>query len=174
MQYTFNAKEGKGAEIPAVIHVDGTSRIQTVTQADGGIYWNLIDEFEKRTGVPMVLNTSFNTKKGEPIVESPLDAIRSFLEVENDEVGRNKVLVLGDFYVTRKSTHESLLDKEAVLAPLVGGVISRTVESGEEIGIKRVGKGLVEGGLRGALLRHIVRCFFCSFFFSSPRYPVYW
>jgi len=133
MQYTFNAKEGKGAEIPAVIHVDGTSRIQTVTQADGGIYWNLIDEFEKRTGVPMVLNTSFNTKKGEPIVESPLDAIRSFLEVENDEVGRNKVLVLGDFYVTRKSTHESLLDKEAVLAPLVGGVISRTVGSGEEI-----------------------------------------
>ncbi|MFI9722920.1 carbamoyltransferase C-terminal domain-containing protein [Streptomyces sp. NPDC052396] len=64
--------------VPAITHVDGTSRIQTVDRRDTPAYHDLIRAFEERTGVPMVLNTSLNTK-GEPIVETPEDAIRTLL-----------------------------------------------------------------------------------------------
>ena len=57
--------------------MDGTGRIQTVTKAQNKLYWELISEFEKLTGIPIVLNTSFNLK-GEPIVCEPTDAVRTF------------------------------------------------------------------------------------------------
>jgi carbamoyltransferase len=69
--------------IPAVTHVDGTARIQTVAAAANPSYYELIDEFRRRTGVPLVLNTSFNIK-GEPIVETPSDAVESFLRCGMD------------------------------------------------------------------------------------------
>lgn len=69
----FNVKKNKLKEIPAVIHVDGTARPQTVVKKVNPSYWQVIKEFEKKTGVPIVLNTSFN-RHGQPMVRSPEDA----------------------------------------------------------------------------------------------------
>lgn len=82
-------------EIPAVTHVDNTCRTQTVTKEDNGVYYDLIKEFHDATGMPMVLNTSFNVA-GEPIIESPEDALRCFLGTNID------YLVIGDFIVEKK------------------------------------------------------------------------
>ncbi|CAN8067224.1 unnamed protein product [Agarophyton chilense] len=67
--------------IPAVVHVDGTSRLQTVIQEQNPEFYALINHFFEITNIPMVLNTSFNTSK-EPIVESPIDAINTFLKTD--------------------------------------------------------------------------------------------
>jgi carbamoyltransferase len=72
-------------DIPAVTHVDGTARIQTVRREDAPRYYDLIKAFSRRTGLPVVLNTSFNTRS-EPIVETPDDALRCFLETGLDAV----------------------------------------------------------------------------------------
>ena len=83
-------KPDKVAKIPAAVHVDGTGRIQTVVRGDNPRYYGVIEAFAELTGVPVVLNTSFN--KQEPIVARPQEAISCFLRTEMD------VLVLGDFY----------------------------------------------------------------------------
>lgn len=80
--------------IPAVSHIDDTCRIQTVTKEDNGVYFDLIEEFEKITGLPLVLNTSFNLA-GEPIVETPFDALKCFLKTEID------FLVIGNYLVEK-------------------------------------------------------------------------
>ncbi|TSA16794.1 MAG: carbamoyltransferase [Nitrosopumilales archaeon] len=77
MLLKFQVKEDKKREIPAVVHVDGSARPQTVSSETNPLYWNLIKEFEKIGGVPAVLNTSFNLK-GEPIVNNPQDALETF------------------------------------------------------------------------------------------------
>ncbi|HKI01268.1 MAG TPA: carbamoyltransferase C-terminal domain-containing protein [Thermoanaerobaculia bacterium] len=79
--------------IPAVTHVDGTGRLQTVSRRTNPRYWKLIRAFEERTGVPMVLNTSFN--ENEPIVNTPAEALSCFLRTRMDR------LVLGDVVVSR-------------------------------------------------------------------------
>jgi carbamoyltransferase len=76
-------KPGKGELVPAITHVDNTARVQTVTREANERYYDLIRAFEKRTGIPMVLDTSFNVA-GEPIVETPEDAIRCFLSTDID------------------------------------------------------------------------------------------
>jgi len=86
----------KQAVIPAVTHRDGTGRVQTVTEEDNGRYYRLIRTFGARTGVPVVINTSFNVR-GEPIVCTPGDALRTFLNTGIDAV------VLGDYLVTQKA-----------------------------------------------------------------------
>lgn len=73
----------KRSEIPAVTHVDGTGRLQTVSRAFNPRFYDLIDEFHRATGTPVLLNTSFNVA-GEPIVETPEDAIRCFLGTDID------------------------------------------------------------------------------------------
>lgn len=83
--------------IPAVVHVDGTSRLQTLTKRQNPEFYSLIESFYKATGVPMVLNTSFNTA-GEPIVESPTDAIKTFLRTYGIDI-----LVFPGFVVTKKA-----------------------------------------------------------------------
>ncbi len=83
----------KRSVIPAVTHVDGTGRLQTVRKEDNPLYWQLIKEFENLTGVPVVLNTSFN--ENEPIVCTPEDALDCFLRTKMD------VLVLGNYFITR-------------------------------------------------------------------------
>ena len=106
MSLTAYVKESKRAQIPAVTHVDGSSRLQTVTKEAEPLYHKLISAFFKLTGVPMVLNTSFNTLPGEPIVETPKNAIRSFL----CSMGSIEMLVMGDYIVKRKRpTLRSLL-----------------------------------------------------------------
>ena len=79
--------------IPAVTHIDNTARVHTVSKATNPLYYNLIKEFGRRTGVPVLLNTSFNIQ--EPIVYSPNDAINTFTASEVD------VLVLGSYLIER-------------------------------------------------------------------------
>jgi carbamoyltransferase len=76
MVTVLHVAEEQQAAIPAVVHVDGTARPQTVSRRTNPRYWALIDEFARLTGVPMVLNTSFNIQ--EPIVCSAADAIKTF------------------------------------------------------------------------------------------------
>ena len=80
--------------IPAVTHVDGTGRLQTVHQAESPRYYRLIDAFGKATGVPVLLNTSFNLR-GEPIVNTPQEAFTTFARSGLD------VLVLGDQVIAK-------------------------------------------------------------------------
>ena len=77
MEKALRFRPEKHKIIPAVTHVDGTGRLQTVSKEQNDLYWNLINEFRKITGIPIVLNTSFNLK-GEPIVCTPKDALRTF------------------------------------------------------------------------------------------------
>ncbi len=94
MLQVCRVKPSKRATIPGVTHVDGTCRPQTVRREQNPLFWKLLVHFEERTGVPIVLNTSFNVA-GEPIVCSPVDAVRCFLR---SGIG---TLVMDDF-VTRK------------------------------------------------------------------------
>ena len=75
--------EDKKKVIPAVTHVDGTARLQTVNKELHPRYYQVIEKLGKMTGVPVVLNTSFNIQ-GEPVVESPKDAIRCFFSTGLD------------------------------------------------------------------------------------------
>ncbi|MBI2064468.1 MAG: carbamoyl transferase [Candidatus Yanofskybacteria bacterium] len=77
MERVYLIKEDKQKSIPAVTHIDGTGRLQTVSRATNPRYYKLIEEFKKLTGIPVVMNTSFNLK-GEPIVCTSTDAIRTF------------------------------------------------------------------------------------------------
>lgn len=85
-------KVGKAEVVPAITHADNTARVQTVTREVNERYYGLIKAFEKRTGIPMVLNTSFNIA-GEPIVETPEDAIKCFLSTDIDVLGIDKYLL---------------------------------------------------------------------------------
>ncbi|MBI4099204.1 carbamoyltransferase [Candidatus Parcubacteria bacterium] len=77
MERVFTIKSEKRLVIPAVTHVDGTGRLQTVSRATDPLYYGVIEAFEKKTGVPIILNTSFNVK-GEPLVCRPEEALRDF------------------------------------------------------------------------------------------------
>jgi carbamoyltransferase len=68
-------KDEQADKVPAVVHVDGTGRLQTLDHASNGSFYELVDAFYRRSGVPILLNTSFNGP-GEPIVETPTDALR--------------------------------------------------------------------------------------------------
>jgi carbamoyltransferase len=72
----------KRATIPAVTHIDGSGRLQTVDRAANPLYWSLIDQFGRLTGVPVLLNTSFN--ENEPIVLTPAEALDCFLRTHMD------------------------------------------------------------------------------------------
>ena len=91
--------------IPAVTHVDYSARVQTVRPETNGLYYELIAEFDRLTGCPVVVNTSFNVR-GEPIVCTPEDAYRCFMRTEMD------VLVLGDC-VLRKADQAELAEDTA-------------------------------------------------------------
>ena len=93
MTMAYAVRREKRDKIPAPTHVDGTGRLQTVTPAANPRYWKLIREFERQTGVPVVLYTSFNDN--EPIVCEPQEAIDCFERTQMD------ALVLGDFLITR-------------------------------------------------------------------------
>jgi carbamoyltransferase len=92
MLLAAKARPGVREKVPSVIHVDNTSRIQTVTKALNGRFFELIEEFYKLTGVPMVLNTSFNIA-GDPIVETPEDALRTFTHTDMDYLIIENVLI---------------------------------------------------------------------------------
>src|SRR5437867_154515 len=94
MLYVVDVRPAKRDLIPAVTHVDGTGRLQTVSQEVNPRYYRLIETFRQATGVPLVLNTSFNLR-GEPIVNTPLEAFRTFNDSGMD------ALVLGDVIVEK-------------------------------------------------------------------------
>ncbi|MDA0692940.1 MAG: hypothetical protein O3A78_11880 [Nitrospinae bacterium] len=89
MNIVSKVREDKKSVIPAVTHIDGTARVHTVSEAGNYRYWHLIDEFEKITGVGLLLNTSFNIQ--EPIINTPAQAVTAFVNSGID------YLVLNDF-----------------------------------------------------------------------------
>ncbi len=96
MIQVYPVRSEKRAVIPAVTHVDGSGRLQTVNQQTNPLYWQLLKAFEKQTGVPVLLNTSFN--ENEPIVNTPAEALDCFLRTKMD------VLVLGGYVVEKGNT----------------------------------------------------------------------
>jgi carbamoyltransferase len=95
MERVFMVKKDKQSEIPAVTHVDGTGRLQTINKRQNPEFYDLLSKFHGLTGVPVVLNTSFNIK-GEPIVCTPVDAIRCFYSTGMDQ------LILDRFLLSKK------------------------------------------------------------------------
>lgn len=93
MLMTYKVRPEKRGSIPAPTHVDGTGRLQTVSREENPVYWQLIKEFEKVSGVPVLLNTSFNDN--EPIVCRPEEALDCFLRTKMD------VLAMGRYVVER-------------------------------------------------------------------------
>ena len=93
MNLAYPVRQEKRAAIPAPTHVDGTGRLQTVSRWTNPLFWSVIKEFEKLTGVPVLLNTSFN--ENEPIVLTPEEAIDCFLRTKMD------VLVVGNYVIDK-------------------------------------------------------------------------
>lgn len=93
MLQVYPIREEKRKEIPAVTHVDGSGRLQTVTETQNPLYHRLIRAFEKLTNVPLLLNTSFN--ENEPVVCKPSEALKCFLRTKMD------VLVMGSYFIFR-------------------------------------------------------------------------
>lgn len=95
MLLVYNVREPYKQQLPSLTHVDGTVRIQTVNENDNPPMRKLLKSFEKRTGYPVLINTSFNIK-GEPIVCTPEDAVNSFVNADID------YLILNDIIVAKK------------------------------------------------------------------------
>jgi carbamoyltransferase len=91
MEKVYPIKEEKRALIPAVTHVDGTGRLQTVDREISPRYYGLIENFRKKTGIPILLNTSFN--ENEPIVNHPKEALDCFLRTSMDMLVMENILV---------------------------------------------------------------------------------
>lgn len=90
--YSFAQKGLRDA--PATVHVDGSGRLQVISREDNPLFYDVVDKYRKKTGVPIIINTSFNVR-GEPIVCTPTDAIKCFLKTEID------YLVIGSYLVSK-------------------------------------------------------------------------
>ncbi len=97
MLFVYDVQPDKADRIPAVRHVDGTARIQTINRRQNEVYYDLLKAFQARTGVPVLVNTSFNTR-GEPIVCTPRDAVESFW------TSPLAALVIGSFVLEKAGT----------------------------------------------------------------------
>lgn len=95
MLFIFDVRPEAAERIPAVRHVDGTARVQTINRSQHPLYYDLLAAFHARTGVPILVNTSFNTR-GEPMVNSPRDALESFWTSPLD------ALVIGPFLIEKR------------------------------------------------------------------------
>jgi carbamoyltransferase len=95
MLFIYDVRPEKADKIPAVRHTDGTARIQTINRGQNPVYYDLLQAFKRRTGVPVLVNTSFNTR-GEPIVCTPRDAVESFWTSPLD------ALVIGSFVLEKQ------------------------------------------------------------------------
>ena len=82
MSFVIKFREEMQSKVPAVVHVDGTARLQTVTEKDNFWFYNFLKKWKEKTKIPILLNTSFNDR--EPIVETPEDAIKCFLKTDID------------------------------------------------------------------------------------------
>ncbi len=95
MSFTLDVMEAQRKNIPAVVHVDNTARVQTVRSSDNDLYYQLIKNYYRKSGVPVILNTSYNLK-GQAIVETPRDALMTFFGCGMD------ALIMGNFLITKK------------------------------------------------------------------------
>src|SRR4029078_13516439 len=99
MLFINDVKPDRADRIPAVRHVDGTARIQTINRAQNPAYYDVLKAFQARTGVPVLVNTSFNTR-GEPIVCTPRDAVESYLTSPLD------ALLIGSFLLQKDGSRQ--------------------------------------------------------------------
>jgi carbamoyltransferase len=95
MLLVANVTRERQGQIPAVTHVDGSARIQTVTRESNPLYWEIIEAFRRRTGCPIIVNTSFNVR-GEPIVCTPADSYRCFMKTDIDYLVLESVVLSKD------------------------------------------------------------------------------
>jgi len=95
MLFVCDVKKEARPLLPAITHIDGTARVQTVNKEVNPRFWKVIKEFGKITGIPVLLNTSFNVR-GEPIVCNPKDAIRCFYSTGLD------YLIMGNYLLSKK------------------------------------------------------------------------
>jgi carbamoyltransferase len=95
MEKVYEIKNNKRPIIPAVVHEDGSGRLQTVSKETNPLFYSMINKFREITGVPLVLNTSFNLN-GEPLVCSPTDTIRTFFSCGLD------FLAIGNYLVQKE------------------------------------------------------------------------
>jgi carbamoyltransferase len=91
MEKVFPIKKEKQHQIPAVTHVDGTGRLQSVDKEISPRYYALIDTFRRRTGIPILLNTSFN--ENEPIVNKPAEALDCYLRTNMDMLVMENIVI---------------------------------------------------------------------------------
>ncbi|MBB5469619.1 carbamoyltransferase [Paraburkholderia sp. CI2] len=110
MNFVVRVRDSKRALLGAITHIDGTARLQTVSRKTNPAYWEVINAFKKRTGIPILLNTSFNNN-AEPIVDSVADAIATFLTTELDG------LVVGPFLVKKRPATQEHWTALAVSLP---------------------------------------------------------
>jgi carbamoyltransferase len=133
MSITASIRSECRAQVPSICHIDGTARLQTVTVAEAPVYHSLIKKFYAKTGVPMVMNTSFN-RKGQPIVESPDQALNTLLAcgadaVESLYIGRWKVIPR-PFPLSEEEAHAAPTEEEGGLSVIaVPYYISEVVAS---------------------------------------------
>jgi carbamoyltransferase len=116
MTMAYKIRPHQQERLAAVTHLDGTGRLQTVEKDVNPIYWNLINEFGKISGVPVLLNTSFN--ENEPIVDTPHQALDCFLRTRMD------VLVMGPYFLSRADNQQRDTDRSALATSGIGGSAS--------------------------------------------------
>ena len=105
MMMVFPVKERWQKILPAITHVDNTARIQTARRSENPLYYDLIKTFGKISGIPIIINTSFNIR-GEPIVASPYDAYKCMMGTEID------YLAMGSFLIKREDNIRDVWDSE--------------------------------------------------------------
>lgn len=107
MLFVYPFKEDKKRLVPSVVHVDGTGRLQTTSKEENPLYYNVIKEFEKLSGVPILVNTSFNIR-GEPIVCTPQDAYKCMMGTGID------YLIIDRFLIKREDNPKDMWDSEKI------------------------------------------------------------
>ena len=100
----FDKLKTNRSHIPAVTHVDNSARVQTISKERNGFVYDLLKSFEKETGCPILINTSFNIR-GEPIVCNPLDALKCFMNTNMD------ILVLENYLLIKNEQKGQLVDE---------------------------------------------------------------
>ena len=107
MLFVYPFKEDKKKLVPSVVHVDGTGRLQTTSKEENPLYYGVVKEFEKLSGIPILINTSFNIR-GEPIVCTPEDAYKCMMGTGID------YLVIDKFLIKREDNPKDMWDSEKI------------------------------------------------------------
>jgi carbamoyltransferase len=121
MEKVFPIRPEKQSLIPAVTHVDGSGRLQSVSRRTNPLYYSLIERFYRRTGVPILLNTSLN--ENEPIVRTPQEAISCFLRTDMDAIILGRYMVDRDASGFPREYRARLGEQHPKQRDLVGGVV---------------------------------------------------